>query len=160
MPGVHHWDKDKAIFVANMESLGGMLALDAVVFNEDRHEANILLQPEAASDPDDLRLKVWVIDFHDARVRDVDKFRTLASDVPRVQFLAPGIPLDLVEHHATAMAQRIAALSAADLVELVALACAHSRERRADELARLLVARCQAAPQLTRDYLAIIQSET
>lgn len=62
VPAVQHWDASRVHYIHNLEELGRMLTLDAIVFNEDRHARNILLQPA----PTELELRAWSIDVGDS----------------------------------------------------------------------------------------------
>jgi hypothetical protein len=54
IPSVVHWHPDLVHYIVNLDDLGRMLALDAIIHNSDRHGGNILLQPA----PTELELKV------------------------------------------------------------------------------------------------------
>jgi hypothetical protein len=65
IPLVTHWDETKIPFIENLDELGRILALDALLANEDRHRGNILLQSTGQEED---AFEIWSIDMGNALV--------------------------------------------------------------------------------------------
>lgn len=150
VPHVAHWSEGRGHFMVNGNGLGGVLALDAVLMNADRHAGNILLQP----DPDELHLSAWGIDFGDALVGWPSDYASLsAAALPGLNNLARGLPVALISAGARDAARKMSGLSAAMIREFVSDACELAREPAVESLARAVVARCGDAVALVDRYL-------
>lgn len=87
---VSHWDSDKIPFIENLEEIGRMLALDALLGNQDRHRGNILLQ---STGEETEKLTIWPIDFGDALVGFPSDFLHIGTEIRDPRNLAPGLPV-------------------------------------------------------------------
>jgi len=144
-----HWEPDMRDLVANLDELGRMLALDAIVFNEDRHRRNLLVEPVG----DEAHLVVWAIDAGKAEIGWPGDFvaRGLASPSPHNH--ARGLPVGTLVEPALAAATLATTLAEDALRALVGEACALAREPAVVSVADALVARCRRAPEIVARYL-------
>ena len=144
-----HWSADMRDLIDNPEELGRMLALDALIFNEDRHRRNILVEPVN----DEAHLRLWAIDAGTAEIGWPNDFiqRGLASPNPHNH--ARGLPIDALRPAALAAAQVAAQLPDNRLHAIIAEACGLAREPAVDALAAALTMRCRHAPTLISGYL-------
>jgi hypothetical protein len=149
---VTHWDPSNIHFIKNAKELGRMLALDVIILNEDRHEGNILLQP----DPDQHNLLAWAIDAGGALVGFPESFAQAKMALPSIAKLARGIPVELVGDEARATALRATGLSPYLLKRFVSEACDIAGEPKAGILLEALSARIERAEELTEKYLESI----
>jgi hypothetical protein len=62
-----HWVKDRMVEISNLREMGGVLLLDLLVYNHDRHDQNVLLDMEETP-------KIWAIDFGKAKAQNVMEF--------------------------------------------------------------------------------------
>jgi hypothetical protein len=144
-----HWDPARAHLIGNVDEFGRMLALDAILFNEDRHARNMLLQAV-----DGTHVKLWAIDCDAALVGwPADFAKRAVADVPSTKNLAPGIPADLLAPGARAGAMAATALSGAALAAYVAEACDITGDPNGDVLTKALTARMASAVEVTENYL-------
>lgn len=152
VPDATHWDPARAHLVSNADSFGRALALDAVIFNEDRHARNILLQAV-----DETHVTCWAIDCDHARIGWPNDFAALGDDeVPSTRNLATGLPADLLGAGATAGARALAGLSRDSVGAFVAEACGITGDPHSDLLTKALLARMARAVNLTHKYLRAI----
>lgn len=154
---VVHWSPSLASYVTNLDGLGGILALDAITGNSDRHSRNLLLETIS-----DSRLHAWAIDAANAAVGRAMGVEQLGLDSPEPHPDLTGIPVDLVTPGALEVAQALSSASGAVLSELVHEACTLARAD-ASERTRLLDAlgaRCAVASQITKGYLTKLGSLT
>jgi hypothetical protein len=153
IPSVVHWDDSRRDRVINWDEMGSMATLDAIIFNEDRHGGNILLQPS----PDDLHLKAWAIDVGDALVGQPSDFiakKLVAPDPKRNH--ATGLPVDLLRDRAVAAAEVARSIDGTLLREWVHEGCDLAGESDRDSLVEALEARCQSAPAIVLRYLDLL----
>lgn len=143
---VQHWSATASGRIANINELGAMVALDAIIANSDRNLGNILVQPT----DDGSGLIAWAIDHEKARIgRPGELLRDgLISPEPRGTHAKPFL-VDAIEE---------AAHLAADLASALPHELLHSLAQEAaelaklddyvqDELERVLVTRCRGARQ-------------
>jgi hypothetical protein len=144
-----HWEPDMRDLIANLDELGRVLTLDAIVFNEDRHRRNLLVEPVG----DEAHLKVWAIDSGEAKIGWLGDFvrRGLAAPSPHIH--APGLPIQALAEPAMAAAFVAVALPEDALRSLVGEACVIAREPAASALADALLMRCRRAPEIVAGYL-------
>ena len=152
---VTHWDSAKLPFISNIEVLGPAFALDAILFNEDRHRGNILLQ---SMDDDQDQLQVWAIDMGNALVGFPTDFFSLDKSIPDPRNLAPGIPVTRLEATAMETAQRATTISKATIHQYAQEACALVHEKTVDQYTDVLYLRCKSATSIVSRYLALIKS--
>lgn len=129
---VVHWRPSRASYLINVDGLGGVLALDAITGNGDRHPRNLLLETISES-----RMCAWAIDAANAAIGRV----------------TPG---------ALATAHALTCASSAILSEVVDEACNLGRADLSERTRLLdaLRARCAVAPQITKGYLTKLGSLT
>lgn len=145
-----HWAPDQADYLVNLADAGAVLALDAIVLNDDRHSRNILLVP----DPDELHVRFYGIDAGNARVGFVTDFVGSAPDaLPALQKQARGLPLDAMRDGALAAALRAEQIDPDLLREFVLEGCQLVQEPTVDALVAALDARCRRAVALTARYI-------
>jgi hypothetical protein len=150
-----HWDPLRIHTIDNVDELGAILALDALILNRDRHDQNLLLQPA----PDELHLRVWAIDHGSAiggYPKDLDAAGTNVDHPQPLRFPAR-LPLDLMKPGALAAAQRAARLPTPDVAEIASEACEIAGVLDLVEtLTRALKRRMAAAVSITEEYLLLI----
>lgn len=152
---VKHWDPAKAILTDNISDLGCALTVDAIVYNEDRHLRNLLLE---ATEMDE-HYKLWIIDFDSALIGYPHDFIAKGLEVPSPHNLAKGIPIDLIEEQAISTARKAAELSKDELRHMTAEACWIARDNSSEQLAHALSQRCMAAESILEEYLKRIRSQ-
>lgn len=157
---VVHWRPSRASYVTNLDELKGILALDAVTGNHDRHKRNLLLETTSES-----RMRAWAIDAANAAIGCAADLEQLGLDIPRPHPDTTGIPVHLSSPGALATAKALEAMACAPgagLAQFVAEACylgkANATERK--RLLEALCARCAVASDITTGYLNKIRSLT
>lgn len=148
-----HWSVGTAGIIRNPEAAAAILALDAVVFNEARHGGNLLLVPDLGGGS-----TVVAIDADEALIGHPSELACRGLVPPDPRILARGFPPADWRDFAIATAQRLTALSGADLAAMAAEGCALAREPDQNVMADVLIARCGAAVRLTRGYLDRVES--
>lgn len=146
---VDYWDASKMSAIHNISEIGSMLALDALVYNEDRHHRNILLEP----DPDEYTVKVWSIDLADAEIGRPLGLERIGLTLPSANYIARGIPLDAIREQAMRTADLAMQIKPDDLRADVVESCGLASERNVDPLYTGLLRRCQNARTLVDQYL-------
>lgn len=144
-----HWEPDMRDWVSNLDELGRVLALDAIVFNEDRHRRNLLVVP----DGDECHLRVWAIDAGKAEIGWPADFIARGAAPPSPHNHARGLPVEALVASARDAAAVAAALPAEALRGIVGEACEIARERGASALGEALILRCRRAPEIVSSYL-------
>lgn len=151
-----HWDPEQAAYVTNIEEFGAVLVLNVLVLNEDCHAGNILLQP----DPDRLHLKLWPIDFGNALVGYISDYEERKDELPSVDNLCRGIPVELVEQRALELATDVSKFKESFICHVVSEGCQLVREPDSARISRVLVNRCQLAPIMIKRYLERVRART
>lgn len=144
-----HWDPDMRDLVVNLDELGRVLALDALVFNEDRHRRNLLVQPV----DDEGHLRVWAIDAGNAEIGYPDDFLQRTRTAPSPRNHARGLPIGRLAASALAAADVATNIPEQRLVALVAETCELGRENRTEKLNYAVLVRCRRAPEIVASYL-------
>lgn len=149
-----HWQVSYSHLVRNWDRMGSFIALDAIIFNDDRHRENILLAKDGAE------YTGWLIDAGDALVGQPSDFPSLGEDdVPTGENIAQGLPYDLLAPGAKKAAAIAETLDANLLKEFVFEACEIARSASdVERLSNQLIARCKRASILVDRYLAILRS--
>jgi hypothetical protein len=145
-----HWDRSRLGAIANPEGIGRMLALDAIIYNEDRNTENFLFEAQDASES----FWCWTIDMESALV---GMPRALASK----EHKAPqphALPTDFVVvdgmRDAAMDTATVAAQAPEDtLREIVEIAMETAGTLDRDVLSRALLTRCRHAQKIVEDYL-------
>jgi hypothetical protein len=146
----HHWDRSRLGALANPEGIGRMLALDAIIHNEDRNTENFIFEPQ--NEPESFRC--WAIDMESALVGMPRALAAKGGKAPRPHAL----PSDFVVIEGMRGAAREASLVAArvsdgairEIVE-TAMDAAGTLDR--EILSHALLTRCRHAQQIVEDYL-------
>ena len=148
---VVHWDSDRHMFINNLEDLGRILTLDAIIFNWDRNASNMLLQLA----PDELNLRLWAIDAGNALVGMATDFRKRADDIPE-PIRGLNLPIARVRAAAMEAAVQAAAMPQAHLGWMVMDASAATGLSELECIVDVLENRCQRAPELASRYLSAL----
>lgn len=154
IPNVSHWSEKSYIMISNLESIGRMLAVDVILFNEDRHGGNILLEQMPGSP----LLRAWAIDHGGALCGYPEEFYTRRDDVPDARNLARGLPIERLRPAALRAAQDAQSLSPDLLARYVNEACLIAREPQRELLLTALSYRCQVAPKLVQCYFESLRN--
>lgn len=133
------------------EPLGGMLALDALIWNEDRHERNILLV--AGKDG----LDAWLIDHASALVGKPADFAATGILPPKRGVLPRGFPVAAIGAAALDTAMRAEDLDEGSVRSYVEGACRLVQEDRSMMITERLFQRCQSATTLVETYLELLE---
>ena len=152
IPGVVHWNPDFQDLVENPAGIAAALAIDAVILNGDRHGANILVKLGPGTH------MVYAIDNGAARVSTPNYFP--ATGIPEVGNQAQGMPIDAWRPYALAAAEQLAALSLADVQQVVAYGAqaAGLELPRKIRQAEHLFMRCQNAVKLAEEFLNAVEA--
>lgn len=155
VPDVAHWHHSRVPFITNLESLGSMLTLDAIIGNSDRHARNILLQPS----PDEQHLKIWLIDMGSSLIAHADDYIQIGLEPPSSDNHARGIPLDLdaVQEGLTNTALAAGRITAQEIKNIISYSSQIVKEGYSEQLAMALYARCQKAKQIADIYANTIR---
>ncbi|MDX9722259.1 MAG: hypothetical protein RBU37_16065 [Myxococcota bacterium] len=146
VPNATHWSSELRDRIANLDEVGAMLALDAILLNEDRHAANILVQPSVGD-----QVLLWAIDCGNALVSYPDDFTD--TQRPSVRNHARGLPVPALRLGALRAAELASRLERAKLEAFIDEAVAVAEEPRGHEILELLCERCQSAVAIVNDHL-------
>jgi hypothetical protein len=157
VPAVVHWDPDDAGRIENIEDLGGILTLDSLTLNLDRHEGNLLVEAKQT-----WRLHLWAIDSGNALVGQPPDFAArcdeiLQPDNPPIGNLARGPYWTGIRNRAMEVATAIAQLPATVLQRAVATGSQLGRETRGAMILQTLHHRSQRIVDLTGRYLDLLE---
>lgn len=145
-----HWDQSRVGKLANPDGIGRMLALDALIYNEDRNVENFIFESQ-----DELEsFRCWTIDMESALAGMPRAFASKGTHAPR----SHALPSDFVLIDAMRDAASEAALVAArvpDAVirEIVEIAMETAGTMDREVLSAALLTRCRHAPRIVADYL-------
>ncbi len=146
---VDHWHPEARGRISNPDQVAGMLVLDAILGNSDRHQANLLVEWSA----DESSVRVWAIDHGAAQVADSVLFRQLGLDPPRPHRQSPQLPYRALASRARTAALRLQAMDAATLREMAEEAWSLVDQRPPAQTLDLLIQRCKLAVQIVEEYL-------
>lgn len=151
----HHWDRSRVGALVNPEGIGRMLALDALIHNEDRNTENFIFEKQG----DGESFRCWAIDMESALVGMPRALSSRGTKPPQPHAL----PSDFVLVEAMRSAASEAALVAtrapdATIHEIVHVAMDTAGTMDRDVLCAALLARCRHAPRIVADYLQQIRS--
>ncbi len=138
--------------VENIGEVGGVLALDAVVCNEDRHADNLLVAVQS-----DGRLMVAAIDWDRSAVSRPGRYRAYGTaGVLDTAAVVIGLHFDQLLPRAMEVATQLHALPNEDVAARVAEAnrLVGMPANHVEDCAGLLSARLAAAPTAVRQYFA------
>lgn len=145
----------RAVAWTNLPEFGAVLALDAVLWVEDRHTMNILGEPAGKE-----RWRIWGIDFGRGLVGDPVAFERLGLDAPPVDQVARGLDISACEPVAHIAAARLARLQPAEIEAFVDEAATFADEPDQARLSTTLLHRLAAAPDIVARYLTSLRSRT
>jgi hypothetical protein len=154
VPWVNQWHKDRVHYIQNLDDLGRMLTLDAIIHNHDRHAGNILLEPR----PTDLELMTWTIDVGDCLLGHPQDLSDADLDLPSVKNVARGLPVERLREGALAAAEEAELVTKGLLKNMIDEACSLVREPLADVLLDAVWHRMRHARALAARYLSILES--
>lgn len=146
---VRHWSADR-VPVENLEQLGGILALDVILMNADRHEGNILLQPRIEQEREVWRL--WGIDMGNSKVGVVDEFLEMENSLPSIAKLPDDLPFEILRDPALEAAKEIAAWGGPFITKSVNEACSVAGSQDSTVLVDALKKRSAAGVALVERY--------
>lgn len=149
VPFATHWSSE-VYPIKNLPDLAGLLVLDVVFHNEDRHVGNILVQPL----DDGTGYQIWGIDFESALVGKIPRFCELADKVPSLEALPADLPFEGLRDHADSFAKEVAELPPRFITSAVTDGCALINSKDAPILDDALAERCANAPLLVDTYFA------
>ncbi|MCP3100302.1 hypothetical protein LZ198_15635 [Myxococcus sp. K15C18031901] len=156
VPGCTHWDASRIHLVSNLHDVGRMFALDAIIFNPDRHSQNILLQVDPHT-TDDLRL--WCIDVGDSLLGYPHDLFAAGTEPPTPRNIARGLPLAEASSEASAAAEAATLLSKGLVRQMVDEVCRLVGGVKEEALLlEALWRRLQNAPAITHDYLKRLEA--
>lgn len=148
-----HWSIEVLPAVSDYEALGRMLALDAIIGNEDRNARNILFQPLEETH-DGATYELWCIDHEDVLANNPGRLEGLEERAPRPGSLPADFPLDCtIEASASGAAQMAMRIADSAILAIAADACRPSQGSGSSGLADALRVRCDNAEAIVADYL-------
>jgi len=151
----HHWDRARMGALVNLEEIGRMLALDAIIYNEDRNTENFIFEAQDEQG----RFRGWAIDMESALVGMPRALASKGNGAPRPHALPPDFVLvDGMRAAAREAAELARAVSDGALREIVAHAMDAAGTLDRDVLNAALLARCRHAPSIVEDYLLRIEA--
>ncbi|ATB36264.1 hypothetical protein CYFUS_001678 [Cystobacter fuscus] len=154
LPYAQHWMPARYKYVQNLDDLGRMLALDAIIFNPDRHERNILVTTSSS----DLELRVWSIDLGESLLGQPRRLAAAGLTLPELEVVPEQLPLPLIRDGATAAAGAAELITKSLLKSFVDEACHIVGERRSEELLGALWHRTRHAQRLVAEYLRKLET--
>jgi len=153
-----HWSIEVLPAVSDYEALGRMLALDAIIGNQDRNARNILFQPlEEARDG--AMYELWCIDHEDALANNPGNLEGLEDRAPRPGSLPLDFPLDqAIETGAIGAAQAATRVADSAIRAIAAEACLPGQGSGSNELVDALRVRCDNAEGILVNYFRALRS--
>jgi hypothetical protein len=149
VPAIQNWSPEFRDQIINLDEVGKMLALDAIVGNPDRHGGNVLVDFQ----PDEAHVQLWAIDHGYAMVADAVQFRQLGLDAPEPHRDSPNLPYEVLRAPAMAAAQAMSVCNGSLLTRYVAEAWACVDRAPPSSIAELLIKRCKVAADIVDRYL-------
>lgn len=151
----HHWDRSRVGVLANPDGIGRMLALDAIIHNEDRNTENFIFEVQDEGES----FRCWAIDMESALVGMPRALSSKGNQPPQPHALPSDFVLLEAMRYAASDAARVAAgASDAAIREIVRGAMDTAGTMDREILSSALLARCRQAPQIVEDYLALVES--
>lgn len=147
------WDDGDAAAIVNIEALGGVIALDTLTLNNDRHQGNLIVQALGPG-----QLQMWAIDSGNALVGWPGDFLERRDQIPDASILpVRRIVNTLVWQRIVASAQTTArsieTLTDATITRFVEEACTLGLEPKRQTITEVLRHRRQHIVDLTDRYL-------
>lgn len=157
VPFATPWSAARKHDVGDEDAFGRILALDAIILNTDRRDANILLSRVAPASLDDWR--VWAIDHQGALIAAPYQFDRRMDEVLSTAALPTSVPVHRLRGGAMACADDAVQLTDFALKQICMEACALSKQSQAEStMFRILRHRCRRAPQFVGRYLDNLES--
>jgi hypothetical protein len=155
IPNIQHWDSQYVNFIINFPEVGRLMALDAILLNDDRHAGNLVLQATATNE---FERKAWGIDMGNALAGRPSDYAKAGLSTPSIAKLVDKLPVALIAEGALLAATQAQELSKFVVVSMVREACelAHEPRENEDLLSAALQARLARAPDLVEEYLSKI----
>jgi hypothetical protein len=130
-----------------------MLALDAIIHNEDRNTENFIFEMQDEGES----FRCWAIDMESALVGMPRAFAGRGTRAPRPYALPSDFALVEAMRGAASEAALVAASAPdATIREIVDIAMDIAGTMDRDVLGSALLARCRHAPRIVEDYLRLI----
>jgi hypothetical protein len=157
LPNIQHWDSHSVNFVINYPEVGRLMALDALLLNDDRHAGNLVLQATAKNE---FERRAWGIDMGNAVAGVPTDFAKAGLATPSIAKLVDRLPVTPLQEGALLAAVQAQELSPYVVTSMVREACELAREPRENEelLLAALLRRLARAPDLVEEYLLKIGS--
>lgn len=148
---VRHWVPGRLFDLRNLEDIGAMLCIDAIVYNYDRHSDNVLMQPVK-----DGEFIAWIIDFGNATIGRPKEFASLGEETPDPGPLLDlmDLPFDVLEPSAMELALRVESLDSGLVEYFVSEACSASMAEPSQSLSVALDHRLKNARALVSRYFS------
>ena len=102
-----HYEREFGSQIANLEEVGAMLALDAVLANPDRSDKNLLVTTTG----EDAGFTLSAIDFGDAHVGDLNDSLLCGEDAPDITRHVLGLPIQALSQPVSEAAALISQLA-------------------------------------------------
>jgi hypothetical protein len=155
LPDIQHWDTSHVNFIVNYPEVGRLIALDALLLNDDRHAGNLVLQ---TTNKNEVERRAWGIDMGNALAGRPTDFAKAELVTPSIAKLVDNLPVTLIQEGAYLAAAQAQKLSPYVLASMVREACELAREPRENEdlLNGVLLLRLSRAPDLVEEYLSKI----
>lgn len=148
-----HWSIEVLPAVSNYEGLGRMLALDAIIGNQDRNARNILFQPLEDAHYSSAAYELWCIDHEDVLANKPASLEGLEDRAPTPGSLPIDFPIDRsIEASASDAAQAAVRVADGAIRAIAADACRPSQGSGSSELADALRVRCGNAAVILVKY--------
>lgn len=149
-----HWRYENPESFGNADAVGAAVALDAVLHNEDRHEANVLVEFI-----DRTERRLWWIDADVAAVSTPGELaaKGLSPPDPRRKHVR-GLPISQLRAGAVAAANTLSRLDNLDEIAEACTVCARAPAAERGKLAAALRTRLGAAPAIVAAYLEALWS--
>ena len=157
LPNIQHWESQHVNFIINYPDVGRLMALDALLLNDDRHAGNLVLQATADNE---FERRAWGIDMGNAVVGVPSDFDSAELATPSIAKLVDKLPVTPIQEGALLAAVEAKGLSPYVVTSMVREACELAREPRENEelLCKALLRRLARAPDLVEEYLSKIGS--
>jgi len=149
---VVHWTPARAQYLVNPDDLGKIVAIDAIIGNFDRHDANLLLKPEDGPD----RLSIFSIDLSWSWIGEPAILKR-GIEPPPIRSLVEGIPVDMIRDAAMACSSEALRVNKRALAEYAQEACRIANQPDVQSITNGLMFRCMNAPSIVKDYINLIE---
>lgn len=156
VPAIQNWSPEFRDQIINLDEVGRMLALDAIVGNPDRHGGNILVEFQ----PDEAHIQLWAIDHGNAVIADSIQFRQLGLGAPMPHCDTPNLPYEVLCMPAMSAANEMRVCDGSLLRKYTLEAWACIDKMPPAGVVDLLIERCKVAPEIVGRYLEVLGEMT